>query len=151
MGFNTIVAASFRSVSHSISLSSSQLQSDASDLERPSTFLDGDNNKEQGPHAATDINVVFMNDVDDDEDDGYDDGDDNNMDMVSGEGSPEGRPKGRNWFENISPKHKKRLREEGQAKAIANKKKRESSQDKRRRKFLVVVTWAMLCPYLKKN
>ena len=127
-GFNTIVTASLRSKSQCVSLSRSQLHSEGSDKERTSTFLDDGNNKEQGSYANADINVVFIDEEDADVDD---------TNMVNSDEAPMEPSKGRNWFENIKPKFKKRLLEEGQAKAIANKKKREPSEDKRRRKYLL--------------
>ncbi len=132
-GFNIIVSTPFRCSSQCVSLSRSQLHSEASDLERPSTFLDDDSRKEQGSYAAADINVVFI-----DEDDVDD------RDSVNGNEASRGRPKGRNWFENLKPKFRKRLLEQGQAKAIANKKKREPSEDKRRRKYLIFVAAAVV-------
>mmetsp|Transcript_27742 Transcript_27742/g.65189 ORF Transcript_27742/g.65189 Transcript_27742/m.65189 type:complete len:356 (+) Transcript_27742:218-1285(+) len=82
-----------------------------SDFERPETFLD-DEEEESG------INVVF---VDEEED---------NDDKYNTKGS------GRSRWENLKPSVKKRIIEEGQAKAIANKKKREPASEKKRRMMM---------------
>jgi len=82
-----------------------------SDFERPGTFLDEDEEDDGG------INIVFINDDDDD--------------VEEETKKPKGQ--GRQRWENLKPAVKKRLIEEGQAKAIANKKKREPAAEKKRR------------------
>lgn len=80
-----------------------------SDFERPATFLDDE--EDSG------INVVFIDDDDDER-----------------EEKPKGR--GRSRWENLKPSVKKRIIEQGQAKAIANKKKREPASEKKRRMMM---------------
>ena len=116
-GFNAIVAP-LRCSGLSGTRSGSQILSERSDIERPATFLDGSNGKEEDNIAAADIIVVFIDD-----------------DVANDEKKlPNARSRGGNWFEKLKPKVKQRLAEKGQVKAIANKMKRESSDDKKRRK-----------------
>jgi hypothetical protein len=86
------------------------------DLGRPPTFLDEQEDGEDG-----DINVTFLDEEEDDDDEDDDDT------PITGEG--------RKRWEALDPKIKERLVEKGQAKAIANRKKREPAADKKRRKF----------------
>jgi hypothetical protein len=79
-----------------------------SDFDRPTTFLDEDVGDE-------DINVTFIDESEEEEKE-----------------KPE--PQGRKRWENLNPKVKQRMIEQGEEKAIANKKKREPAQDKKRRK-----------------
>ena len=84
-----------------------------SDFERPGTFLDEDEEDDGG------INIVFINE------------DDEAAEEEEETKKPKGQ--GRQRWENLKPAVKKRLIEEGQAKAIANKKKREPAAEKKRR------------------
>jgi hypothetical protein len=86
------------------------------DLDRPSTFLDDNDDDEDSP------TIEFIDGDDDDEDDDDDD---------DGDG-PVTKPSSR--WQSLNPKIKQRLIEKGQAKAIANKAKREPKLDKKRRK-----------------
>jgi hypothetical protein len=80
------------------------------DFDRPSTFLDED-------AGDDDISITFVDESGEEE-----------------EGKRE--PQGRKRWENLNPKVKQRMIEQGEEKAIANKKKREPAQDKKRRKCL---------------
>ena len=91
-----------------------------SDFERPATFLDEE--EDNG------VNIVFI------------DEDDDKLDAKR-------KGRGRSRWENLKPSVKKRIIEQGQAKAIANKKKREPASEKKRREskiyygFIAVVVW----------
>ena len=83
------------------------------DIERPPTFLDERNNED-------DLGVLFVHDESDD----YEE-------RTSQPGKKE-KGAGRKRWEALNPKIKQRLIEQGQERAIANKKKREPAGDKKR-------------------
>ena len=87
----------------------------ARDIERPPTFLDDDDEEDDDDDGFT---VRFLDESDNE-----------------GPNSDTPQRKGYNRWESLNPKIKKRLIQEGQARAIANKKKREPAADKKRRKY----------------
>jgi len=100
--------------------------SGSSDFDRPSTFLDEKGDEDDG---ATDINIVWLDEEDEEEEDGP-----TVFDAVTAKTDNEKNKKNR--WEKLNPKIKQKNIEKGQAKAIANKAKREPAQQKKRRMMM---------------
>ena len=96
--------------------------SGSSDFDRPSTFLD-ENDEDDG---AADINIVWLDEEDEEEEDGP-----TVFDAATAKIANKKNKKSR--WDKLNPKIKQKLIEKGQAKAIANKAKREPAQQKKRR------------------
>ena len=98
--------------------------SGSSDFDRPSTFLD-ENDEDEG---ATDINIVWLDEEDEEDEDGP-----TVFDAATAKTNNDNNNKKKSRWEKLNPKIKQKIIEKGQAKAIANKAKREPAQQKKRR------------------